>query len=223
MDNKEMKVSTAAKREKKEARRVAKAERKAANQVEEKKSRPNNLLLGIMILGVVLAMFLFVKGYNYYKLDPSIEKYIENNGGAEAYSNMMIDQYTTAAITAKENSMTITLDTTAAEDQVETLKEFYGGDDWEDQMRYIGAYFLTSMKPLTRGLSGDVTVVSNINGEEVKSVSMTLKEAKKELKEQQEEAEKAAEESAADKADAETDAADDAAADDADSEAEDEG
>lgn len=213
-----MKASTAAKREKKAARRDEKAARKAANQIEEKKSRPNNLLLAIMIFGVLILMFVFVKGYNYFSMDPSIEKYIENNGGEETFGSMAIDQYTNANITAEGNSLKIELNTTVEDDeQVDSLKEFYGGDDWEDQMKYIGAYFLTSMKNQTRGFSGDVTVVSNVNGEEVKSISLTLKEAKEEMEPDEEETDADAEaedEGEADESDAEDDAEESAEGDD---------
>ena len=198
-----MKISTAAKREKKAARRDAKAAKKAANKVEEKKSRPNNLLLAIMIFGILIIMFGAVKGYNYYKLEPSIEKYIENNGGEEAYGSMMIDQYTTASVTAEGNSVKVVMESTAEDKEVaEELKKLYGGDDWEDQMKYIGAYFLTSMKPNCRGLSADITVTSNLNKEEIKTVKLTYKEAKDYMEEQAEEAADAQK----DAADTETDA-----------------
>ena len=48
-ENKELKASTEAKRQKKADRRDAKAARKEANKVEEKKSRPNNIILAVMI------------------------------------------------------------------------------------------------------------------------------------------------------------------------------
>ena len=59
-------VKVSSKRIKKAERREAKAARKAANKIEEKKSRPNNLLIGLMIFGVVVGMFAFVLGYNYF-------------------------------------------------------------------------------------------------------------------------------------------------------------
>ncbi|MBQ3291005.1 MAG: hypothetical protein IJH43_01355 [Mogibacterium sp.] len=183
-----MKASTAAKREKKQARREAKAERKAANKVEEKKSRPNNLLLAVMILGILLIMFLGVKGYQYFSLSPSIEKYIEKDGGAEKYGSMMIDQYTTAAITAEGNSLKIVLESKASDEEVEALKEYYSGDEWKKQLEYIGAYFLTTLKANARGFSGDVTISSQLNGEEVNSATLTLKEAKKALEPEEEDA-----------------------------------
>ncbi|MBQ6388446.1 MAG: hypothetical protein IJH90_02290 [Mogibacterium sp.] len=190
MDNNQ-KASTAANREKKRVRREAKAARKAANVVKEKESRPNNVLLAIMIFGVLIGMFVFVKGYNYFSKEANLEKYIANNGGEETYGSMAIDQNTTAAITAEGNSMKIVLDTVAEGEDVDTYKEFYSGDDGKDQLEYIGAYFLTSMKSNTRGFSADVTVTSNINGEEVNSVSLTLKEAKKVLEPDEEDAEAA--------------------------------
>ena len=202
-----MKISTAAKREKKAARRDAKAAKKAANKVEEKKSRPNNLLLAIMIFGILIIMFGAVKGYNYYKLEPSIEKYIENNGGEEAYGSMMIDQYTTASVTAEGNSVKVVMESTAEDKEVaEELKKLYGGDDWEDQMKYIGAYFLTSMKPNCRGLSADITVTSNLNKEEIKTVKLTYKEAKDYMEKQAEEAADAQKDAANTETDADAEA-----------------
>lgn len=200
-----MKASTAAKREKKQARREAKAERKAANKVEEKKSRPNNLLLAVLILGILLIMFLGVKGYQYFSLSPSIEKYIEKDGGEEKYGSMMIDQYTTAAITAEGNSLKIVLESKASDEEVEALKEYYSGDEWKKQLEYIGAYFLTTLKANARGFSGDVTISSQLNGEEVNSATLTLKEAKKALEPEEEDtdAEEADDSGTAEDADAE--------------------
>lgn len=203
------KASTAAKRAKKAERRDAKASRKAANIVEEKRNRPNNLLLGILIFGVLIGMFAFVKGYNYYKLEPSIQSYIKNNGGKEAYGSMMVDEHTTAAVTAKKNNMKIALTCEPdSEDEVKEFTDYYKGDDGTDQLKYIGAYMLTTMKPECRGLSANVDVNVKVKGEEVNKVSMTYNEAKKYLKEQekkaQEESEKAKEDSGAD-ADAEAD------------------
>ena len=60
-------VKVSSKRIKKAERREAKAARKAANKIEEKKTRPNNLLIGIMIFAVVVGMFAFVLGYNYFQ------------------------------------------------------------------------------------------------------------------------------------------------------------
>ena len=54
----EVKVSS--KRIKKAERREAKAARKAANRIEEKKTTPNNALIALLIFGVVIAMFAFV-------------------------------------------------------------------------------------------------------------------------------------------------------------------
>lgn len=92
-------VKVSSKRIKKAERREAKAARKAANKIEEKKSRPNNLLIGVLIFGVVVGMFAFVLGYNYFSKPATIAKYIEKNGGEEAFGNMQIDEYTTADVT----------------------------------------------------------------------------------------------------------------------------
>lgn len=187
------KASTAAKRAKKAERRDAKAARKAANIVEEKRNRPNNLLLGILIFGVLIGMFAFVKGYNYYKLEPSIQSYIKNNGGKDAYGSMMVDEHTTAAVTAKKNNMKIVLTCEPGEGEEKEFTDYYKGDDGTDQLKYIGAYMLTTIKPECRGFSANVDVNVTVNGEEVNKLSMTYNEAKKYIKEQEEKAEEEAE------------------------------
>lgn len=181
--------------QKKRERREAKAARKAANLVEEKKSRPNNLLLGILIFGVLVAMFAFVLGYNYFSKPATIEKYLEENGGTEVYGNMQMDEYTNANITAKGNSMNIDM-TADVEDEVVAglIKDAYSGDDGKEQLEDIAAYFLTTMKPSVRGFNADATVKMTLNGEELNTVKMTYKEAKKKVKEAQEKAEEEAEE-----------------------------
>ena len=181
--------------QKKRERREAKAARKAANLVEEKKSRPNNLLLGIMIFGVLIGMFAFVAGYNYFSKPATIEKYIEKNGGEEVYGSMQMDEYTTANITAKGNSMTIDMKADVEEEVISgLLKDAYSGDDGKEQLEDIAAYFLTTMKPGVRGFDADATVKMTLNGEELNTVKMTYKEAKKKAKEAQKEAEEEAEE-----------------------------
>lgn len=181
--------------QKKRERREAKAARKAANMVEEKKNRPNNILLAVLIFGVLVGMFAFVAGYNYFSKPASIEKYIEEAGGADAYGNLQMDEYTTASVTAKGNTMNIDMTAeTEDEEAIKTIKESYGGDDGKEQMEDLAAYFLTSMKPQVRGFGADANVKMTLNGEELNSIKMTYSEAKKHLKEAEEEAEKEAEE-----------------------------
>ena len=196
------------KRIKKTERREAKAARKAANKIEEKNSRPNNALIAILIFGVVVAMFAFVLGYNYFSKPATIAKYIEENGGEESFSNMNLDGVTTANITADGNSMKIEM--TAPDDDkalADTVRSFYEGEDGQEQLKGIIAYFLTGTKPMTRAFSADATATVKIGDEEINSVTMTYKEAQDYLEEQQKEAEEAAAD--ADTADAED--ADDAA------------
>ena len=217
----EVKTKVSSKRIKKAERREAKAARKAANKIEEKKSRPNNLLIGLLIFGVVVGMFAFVLGYNYFSKPATIAKYIEKNGGEEAFGSMQIDQYTTAAVTADGNSMTIAFKAdTDNEDAAAQIKEYYSGDNGKEMLEYYAEQMLTSIKPQTRAFSADVKAVFTLNGEEINSVEMTYKEAKEKMEEAQKEAEEAqkeAEEAANDAGAAETDeaAADDAAADEA--------
>ena len=204
-ENKELKASTIANREKKKEAREAKAARKAANVEEDKKKRPSNLVLTILIFGVIIFMFVFVKAYGYLSKPANIEAYLSEN--SETYSNMMVDAFTTADITAEGNSMTIALkaDTMGDESATDYLKEYYEGEDGEETLKYLGAYFLTTMKPEVRGFSADVTVNLSIGDEEVKSVKMTYKEAKDFMKPDEEEAEE--------DADAETEDAEETAED----------
>lgn len=204
-------VKVSSKRIKKAQRREAKAARKAANKIEEKKSRPNNALIAILIFGVVVGMFAFVLGYNYFSKPASIAKYIEDNGGAEAFGAMQIDAYTKANITADGNTMTIAL-TADIEDEAATkeIEDYYGGDDGKENLEYLTAYFLTSIKPQTRAFSAKASSTYTLNGKEINSAEMTFKEAKDLMEKEAKEAEEAADD-AADDADEAADDADDAA------------
>lgn len=182
------------KRIKKAERREAKAARKAANKIEEKKSRPNNALIALLIFGVVVGMFAFVLGYNYFSKPATIAKYIEENGGEETYGTMQIDAFTTANITADGNSMNIVLTAEADDETIaDQIKDYYSGDDGKEQLEYIAAYFLTNIKPQTRAFSADAKASISLNGEELNSIDMTFKEAKEMMEEEEEEAEEAAE------------------------------
>lgn len=174
--------------QKKKERREAKAARKEANAVEEKKSRPNNLLLALLIFGVLLGMFAFVGGYNYYQKSESIEKYIEESGGAEAYENVQIDAHTIANISAKGNSVSIDMTAEVEEEaEITEIKDYYGGDEGTDRLKEIAASVLYNTKPNTRAFSADATVKMTLNGEEINSVSMSYGEAKKKIKEMEKE------------------------------------
>lgn len=206
-------VKISSKRLKKAERREAKAARKAANKIEEKKSRPNNALIALLIFGVVIAMFAFVLGYNYFSKPATIAKYIEDNGGAESFGSMQLDAYTTANITAEGNTMNIAV-TSEADDEtiIEQIKEYYGGDDGKDQLEYIAAYFLTSVKPQTRAFSATAKATVTLNGEELNSVEMSYKDAKKLMEEESEhEHDDAAEEDVEEGAEDAEEAAEDAA------------
>ena len=108
-ENKELKASTEAKRQKKADRRDAKAARKEANKVEEKKSRPNNIILAIMIFGVLIIMFAFVSGYNYFSKPANVEKYVKDNGIDEMYKKTPISEHTTMTLKAEKNTLKIWL------------------------------------------------------------------------------------------------------------------
>lgn len=226
-DNKEIKASTEANRQKKAERREAKAARKAANLVEEKKKRPSNLVLALMIFGVIIAMFAFSAGYKYFSKPASIEAYMEENGMNEMYTDVPVDEHSTAKIRAEGNTLKIliTVDDDATE---EDLKE-YQGEDGKKTLEQMGAYFLTSLKPEVRGFGGEVKVGVKQGDKTINYVKLSYKEAKKvseDAQKEAEEAQKEAEEAAADDAAAAEDAAtedagdaaeeaDDAAAEDA--------
>ena len=200
-ENKELKASTEAKRQKKAERRDAKAARKEANKVEEKKSRPNNIVLAIMIFGVLIIMFAFAGGYNYFSKPATIEKYITDNGIDQMYSGVPVTEHTTMTLKADKNTVKIWLN--IDEDAPESEIEQYKGEDGTKTLKNMGAYFLTSTKPQTRALSGTVKIKAKQGDESVNYVRMSYKEAKKFLEEAQEEAEEEAEEAGDDAEDAE--------------------
>ncbi len=178
---KKLKESTERNRQQKAERREAKAARKAANVVEEKKRRPNNALIAILIFGVLVGMFAFIWGYNYYKKAASIEKYLKDQGMAEMYSSFAIDEYTTAKLKAEGNTVKMVLN--IAEDAPEEAVEAYKGDDGKEQLDEMASYFLTTWKPETRGFTGDCKIVVKKGDEKINSTKMTYRQAKKFVKE----------------------------------------
>ena len=186
-ENKELKASTEAKRQKKAERRDAKAARKEANKVEEKKSRPNNIVLALMIFGVLIIMFAFAGGYNYFSKPATIEKYMTDNGIDQMYSGVPVTEHTTMTLKAEKNTVKIWLN--IDEDAPDSELEQYKGEEGTKTLKNMGAYFLTSMKPETRALSGTVKVKAKQGDESVNYVKMSYSEAKKFAKEAQKEAE----------------------------------
>jgi len=209
-DNKEIKASTEAKRQKKADRRDAKAARKEANKVEEKKSRPNNIILALMIFGVLIIMFAFAGGYNYFSKPATIEKYMKDNGIDQMYNDVPVSEHTTMKLKADKNTVKIWLN--IDEDATEEEVAQYQGDEGTETLKNMGAYFLTSMKPQTRALSGTVKIKAKQGDETINYVKMSNSEAKKFLKEAQKKAEEeAAKESESDtEADADADTETDA-------------
>lgn len=189
-ENKELKASTEAKRQKKAERRDAKAARKEANKVEEKKSRPNNIVLALMIFGVLIIMFAFAGGYNYFSKPATIEKYMKDNGIDQMYSDVPVSEHTTMKLRADKNTVKIWLN--IDEDAPESELEQYQGEEGTKTLKNMGAYFLTSTKPQTRALSGTVKVKAQQGDEKVNYVKMSYSEAKKFIKELEKEAEEAA-------------------------------
>ena len=203
-ENKELKASTEAKRQKKAERRDAKAARKEANKVEEKKSRPNNIVLALLIFGVLIIMFAFAGGYNYFSKPATIEKYMTDNGIDQMYSGVPVTEHTTMTLKADKNTVKIWLN--IAEDAPDSELEQYKGEDGTKTLKNMGAYFLTSMKPQTRALSGTVKIKAKQGDETVNYVKMSYSEAKKFAKEAQKEAEEGIDTDAEGDADADADA-----------------
>ena len=190
-ENKEIKASTEAKRQMKADRRDAKAARKEANRVEDKKTRPNNILLAILIFGVVLVMFGVSAGYNYFSKPANIEKYMKDNGIIDMYNNAPISEHSTMKLAADGNTIkiVINIDEDAPDEEVDQYK----GDEGTDTLKDMGAYFLTSMKPETRGFGGEVKIKAAQGDEKINYVKMSYSEAKKYVKEAEKKAEEEAE------------------------------
>ena len=186
-DNKELKASTEANRQKKAERREAKAARKEANRAEDKKSRPNNIVLAAMIFGVLILMFAFAGGYNYFSKPATIEKYVTDNAIDQMYSDIAVSEHTTMTLRAEKNTLKIWLN--IDEDATEEEIAQYQGDEGTETLKNMGAYFLTGIKPQTRALSGTVKVKAKQGDESVNYVKMSYSEAKKFIKELEKEAE----------------------------------
>ena len=203
--------STERKRKIKAERREAKAARKEANRVEEKKKRPSNLLLAILIFGVLIGMFAFVGGYNYFSKPASIEAYFDETGMADMYTNAQYDEHST--ITVRADGNTIKMLIKVDEDIEDEHLEEYTSEEATDNLKSMGAGFLTSVKPEVRGFGGTVKVGVKKGDETINYVKMSYHEAKKFIEDREEQAEEdadAAEDAAEDAEDAE-DAAEDAA------------
>ena len=191
VEEKAMRESTENNRRKKAERREAKAARKEANMVEDKKRRPNNALLALLIFGVLIGMFAFIWGYNYFQKAESIEKYMEDNGMAELYSRFQIDEYTTAAVKADGNTIKIVIK--VAEDAPKDAVNKYKGKEGEKSLKDIGAYYLTAFKPETRGFGGEARMLAKQGDKKLKYVKMTYREAKKYVKDAEKKAKEEAE------------------------------
>ena len=190
-EEKDLRTSTENNRKKKAERREAKAARKEANMVEEKKRRPNNGLIALLIFGVLIGMFAFIWGYNYFQKSESIEKYMEDNGMAELYSHFAIDEYTTAAVKADGNTIKIVIK--VADNAPKDAVNKYKGKEGEKNLKDIGAYYLTAFKPETRGFGGETKILAKQGEKRINYVKMTYREAKKYVKDAEKKAKEEAE------------------------------
>lgn len=168
---------TERKRAEKAARRDAKTARKEANVVEEKKRKLSNGIIALMIFGVLAVMFAAAWGISYFSKEASIESYLENNGGKDAYGSMVIDENTTASISADKNHLKLWLNVKS--DDPEERTEYYKSDEGKEQMKYLASYFLSMMKPEVRGFSASATCAAKVNGEKVSTVKVKYSDAKK--------------------------------------------
>ena len=205
-EEKDLRVSTERKRAMKAERREAKAARKEANKTEEKKKRPSNLLIAILIFGVLIGMFAFIGGYNYFNKPASIEAYMEDYGIKDMYTNVAYDDNSTITVRADGNTvkMLIKVNEDAAEEQIEDYKS----EDTTEELKEMGANFLTSLKPEVRGFGGTVKVGIKQGDETINYVKLSYSEAKKLMKDLEEQAEEDTDD-AEDAAEAAEDAAED--------------
>ena len=177
--------------QKKKEAREAKAARKAANMVEEKKSRPNNALLAILIFGILIGMFAFIAGYNYFQKSASIEKYMEDNGVLESFSDFEYDEHTKGVLKAEGNTVKMVLK--VDEDAPKETVEQFEGEEGTEKLKEIAAYFLTTYKPMTRGFGGTAKVAAKQGEKTINSVKMSYREAKNFVKEMEKKYEEEAE------------------------------
>ena len=200
-----MHASTEANRRKKAERREAKAARKEANKIEEKKKRPNNIVLAALIFGVLIIMFAFAGGYNYFSKPANIESYVKDQGIADIYNDTPVSGHTTLKVRGEDNTLKVLF--TVAEDAPEEELEQFKGEDGTKYLKDVGASFLTSIKPNVRGLGATVKVGVKQGDKTINYVKMSYSEAKKYVKEAEKEAQKEAEEAADDTGDAASDEA----------------
>lgn len=194
--------------QKKKEAREAKAARKAANMVEEKKNRPNNILLAVLIFGILVGMFAFVGGYNYFKKPATIEKFVEENGMAEMYGNFQYDENTQVKMKAEDNTVKVVL--RVAEDAPKDAVEQFKGEEGTKKLKDIGAYFITTFKPETRAFNATVKVAARQGDETINYVKMSYKEAKQFVEDLKEESQTETEATSEEESQAETEAASEA-------------
>lgn len=157
-------------RAEKAARREAKAARKEAQKIEEKKNHLSNGILALLIFGVIALMFVSVWGIRYFQKDASIEAYIDANGGKDAYSSIQLSDEQTMSVTADKNKLNIVLDVECENGKEDV--EYYKSDEGVDQMKFMAAYYLGTLKPHARGISAKADCTVNVNGKEVQNTQV---------------------------------------------------
>lgn len=170
------KQSTINNRKKKAERRELKAQKKSSNKKEEKKNSPNNLLLGLLIFGIIAALFLVGFGIKYFQKEATLESYIEKN--KEMYESTEMDEYTTLNISAKKNHMTMELVVnTDDETYIKEVKDYYTGEEGTKNLKYSIAYYLVPIKEETRAIYSDAKMKVILNDEEIASSTVTSYDA----------------------------------------------
>lgn len=163
-------------RAEKAALRDAKEDRKAAYSEEQKKAKLSNLVLAIIIFGTLFLMFIIPWGYNYFNKAVSIEAYIGNSGGPEAYQNIQIDENKVAALSADGNTMYVTI-TDSSKDTDKEIK-YYKGEAGQDEMKFISSYFLSIIRPDVRGFTASAVCTVNVGKKQAAELTVKYSQVK---------------------------------------------
>ena len=162
-------------KENKAIRREERAAHKNQTTKEEKSSKPNNVLLGVLIFGIIAAMFIVGHGIKYFQKEATIESFLKSD---ETYAEQQLDSESTMRITAKRNKMNVELEVNTEDKKyIKEVEDYYTGEDGTKNMKYFGAYQLSSIKPETRAIYADCHVSVKLNDEEIAKTDLTCFDA----------------------------------------------